>query len=91
VVSDDSEPGHQVVLIIAPTVYVVELDNTGEFLFDDLPPGEYKVRLFGYDSLAAGPDELGAQTAKVEQTGRTTVHLALPPVADNAAPQGEHK
>ncbi len=90
VVSDESEPGHQVVLIVAPSVYVVELDNTGEFLFDDLPPGEYKVRLLGYDSLAAGPDELGVQSAKVEQTGRTTVRLALPPAAENnAAKRGD--
>jgi len=63
---------------IAPTVYVVELDNTGEFLFDDLPAGEYKVRLFGSDALAMSVDELGTQPAHVETTGRTTVKFALP-------------
>lgn len=77
-VQDADEPLHSTTAIVAPSIYVVQLDDTGEFLFDELAAGDYRVRLYGYDPLFSAVGELATGLARVDASGRTTVKLTLP-------------
>jgi len=78
VVKDADEPLHGVTAIVAPSIYVVQLDDTGEFLFDELSAGDYRVRLYGFDALLGAVGELSTALARVDASGRTTLKLTLP-------------
>jgi hypothetical protein len=78
IVRDADEPLHTLTAVVAPSIYVIQLDDTGEFAFDELSAGDYRVRLFGFDPLLTSIGELSSALARVDTTGRTTVKLTLP-------------
>jgi hypothetical protein len=45
-VSDRKRPGATITLVVAQNPFVIALDETGEFLFEDLVPGPYTLKVF---------------------------------------------
>lgn len=64
-----------VLVVVAASPYIIDLDETGEFAFEGLADGDYKVTVFGY----AHDGQLGVVHEQVAhlQGGRTTLAIAL--------------
>ncbi len=75
-ISDADAPHLVGKLVVVNTPFVARVDDAGKFEFSDVPPGEYKVRIYYFD-VAAGKDgwlDRTADTVNVGTKGKAEVN-----------------
>jgi hypothetical protein len=75
-ITDTDAPHLRGKLVVVNTPFIAKLDDSGKFTVDDIPPGEYKVRIYYYDA-ASGKDgwlDRPADTVTVGVKGKAEVN-----------------
>jgi hypothetical protein len=69
-ITDNDRPDMKLTLVVTKTPFVIALDETGEFLFEDLTPGAYALKVY-----SRGPVQKVPVVVKAQEREQVTIAL----------------